>query len=456
LAGNFTLSDHFKNVESQRNLMSMRPILVLLLAAGCTTSTFAQQQLPPGTTDPDAQAQSAPDPLVKIEEKISQQDYTGARTLLDAYLTTHANDARAIFDSGFIDDALGKDDAAAASYRRAIKIDPKQFEAHLALGLLLARLNQNDEARAELETATKLQPAEPDLAAQGRAWRALAQLDRNSNPAAAQQALLQALKITPETPDDTLLTAEIAEAAGDTETAESAYRRVLGQQPNSAPAIAGLAHLLLSQKKYTEAEPLLRSALQNDADDPALNAQLAATLLAQDKNNEALDLLQKAHQKTPANPQLSHMLADALMATGDAAGAIDLYKRLLQSQPNNTEMLVAYGQALIRQQKYQDAISVFEQAAHLDQNDADAWGGLAFAASEAHQPSLTLQALSMRSKLVADTPPTYFLRATAYDNLHQTKAAIDAYRQFLSSAAGKFPDQEWQAKQRLAVLEKMR
>ena len=71
-------------------------------------------------------------------------------------------------------------------------------------------------------------------------------------------------------------TAEIAEAEGDKEVAEEAYRRVLKIQPESSAAIAGLSHLLLQEKKYSEVEPLLKSALARDPDDPALNAQLAA------------------------------------------------------------------------------------------------------------------------------------------------------------------------------------
>ena len=54
--------------------------------------------------------------------------------------------------------------------------DPKYFEAHLSLGLLLARSGKHDEARAELLTATTLTPAtNPVLRA--RAYRALARLD---------------------------------------------------------------------------------------------------------------------------------------------------------------------------------------------------------------------------------------------------------------------------------------
>jgi hypothetical protein len=40
--------------------------------------------------------------------------------------------------------------------------------------------------------------------------------------------------------------------------------------------------------------------------------------------------------------------------------------------------------------------------------------------------------------------------------LHNRNAAITYYHHFLEAAAGKFPDQEWQARQRLLLLEKKR
>jgi hypothetical protein len=60
----------------------------------------------------------------------------------------------------------------------------------------------------------------------------------------------------------------------------------------------------------------------------------------------------------------------------------------------------------------------------------------------------------MRSKFLPENPSTFFLWATAYDTLHQKKEAAAYYHHFLDSAAGKFPDQEWQARQRLKLLEK--
>jgi len=59
----------------------------------------------------------------------------------------------------------------------------------------------------------------------------------------------------------------------------------------------------------------------------------------------------------------------------------------------------------------------------------------------------------MRAKYEPETPISYFFRATAYDHLHDSKTACKYYHQFLETASGKYPEQEWQAKHRLIALE---
>ncbi|MBV8438003.1 MAG: tetratricopeptide repeat protein [Silvibacterium sp.] len=411
-------------------------------------------QLPPGTGVEDQPAKIAENsPLGQAEAAIDGKNYGKARGLLDAYLAAHPADARALFDRGYCDDAEGHAEAAEAFYRKAISADPKQFEARLALGLLLAQAGSAD-AKAELESAVTLEPNPPNPAAKAQAYRTLARLLRESDPDKAKQDLIEALKLSPESIEDTLLTAEIAEAEGDKTVAEEAYRRVLKIQPESSAAMAGLAHLLLQEKKYAEAEPLLKSALARDPDDPALNAQLAALLGAEGKTDEAVGALEKLHNLKPNDREIGMMLADAYVQSQDYEKADAVYSNLLSGAPNDAEVASARGQVLIREQKYAEALEMFQRAVKIRQDDSDAWGGIAFAASKTGQFQLTVDALTMRSKLVSDTPVTYFLWATAYDNLHQYRQSVEYYQLFLKSAVGKFPDEEWQAKQRLAVLEK--
>jgi hypothetical protein len=66
-----------------------------------------------------------------------------------------------------------------------------------------------------------------------------------------------------------------------------------------------------------------------------------------------------------------------------------------------------------------------------------------------------LQALAIRDKLLPQSPSSLFLAAIAHDKLHHVKEARDMYKQFLSVANGKFPNEEWQARHRLITLEHM-
>ena len=104
--------------------------------------------------------------------------------------------------------------------------------------------------------------------------------------------------------------------------------------------------------------------------------------------------------------------------------------------------------------KYAEAVTAFDKATRADAANAEAWGGMAFAASKAAQPQLTLHALTERSRLAEETPATLYQRATAYDTLRNKEQAAAYYHHFLEVAKGRFPDQEWQARQRLLVVEK--
>ena len=123
------------------------------------------------------------------------------------------------------------------------------------------------------------------------------------------------------------------------------------------------------------------------------------------------------------------------------------------AHPEDPELLVDHGQNLLHLFKYAEAFVAFDKATRLDPANADGWSGLALAASRTNQPEITLHALTMRSRYLPETPSTYFLWATAYDTLHDKAPAAAYYHHFLDASAGKFPNQEWQARQRLLLLE---
>ena len=445
----------------------LRFVFFVLLLALIRGPAFAQISVSPaGSAAPSpspppasVNTTSAPTPepisaeVAAAEAAIVASDWKTAEAKLDPYLAAHPADARALFDAGYVADAQDRLDDAAALYRRAIAADPNSFEAHISLGLLLARQNKLSEARPELGTATALDPGLADPTLKARAWRALARIDRDSDPAAASNDLLEALKLTPETPSDTLLAAELAEQTGQLDAAAAAYRRVLLKEPNSSPANAGLAHLLILRKDYPGAEAFLRAALAKNPDDPTLTAQLATVLADQDKA-EALPLLQKLHAAHPDDPAITHMLAAILADAADYAGSDQLFLQLLAASPKDPDLLVAHAQNLVHLGQLDQAYSVFDRATQIDPANVDGWSGLAFTASKSGHPDVTLHALTMRSRYLPENASTLWLWAIAYDSLHQKTQAAAYYHRFLSASGGKLPDQEWQARQRLQILER--
>jgi tetratricopeptide (TPR) repeat protein len=438
----------------------LRRFLILLVFSSVLPAC-AQESSSTQATQPAPTQAEAPSPeLSRAESAILKSDWKTAEPILNAWIAGHPQDARALFDAGYAADAQRRDEDAAGLYRRALQANPNSFEAQVSLGLLLARTGRDADARPALEAATRLDAVDAGPAAKARAWRALAQLEMRAgehggtvDAAQASIDLLEALKLSPETPADTLMAARLAEANDDPTGAEAAYRRLLKADAKQPDAQAGLAHLLIAEKKYPDAEELLQAALKNNPDDPALTAQLAAVFVAEDKA-DALPLLQQFHQKHPQDNAITRMLAQVEADAGEYDESDRLYLALLAASPRDSGLLAGHGQNLIRLRRYPEAMKAFETATAIDETNGEAWNGLAFAAFETHQPAVTLHALSMRSKYLPENATILFLWATAYDTLHDKKQAVAYYHKFLDSAAGKLPDQEWQARQRLALMEK--
>ena len=139
------------------------------------------------------------------------------------------------------------------------------------------------------------------------------------------------------------------------------------------------------------------------------------------------------------------------------AGKSDLaesdYRALVAVHPNDAELRRRLGRALLLEKKTKDAEQEFATAVKLKPDLGEAYGDLAFAASENQEYELAIRALDARGKLLPENPATYFVRASAYDHLRKFKPAAANYRLFLKTANGKYPDYEWKATHRLIAIE---
>ena len=439
-----------------------------LLAALLLSASASAQNLPAGTREADSPSpHDAPNAQIgTAESALERGDFATAIAALKPLAAAQPKNGHILYDLGFAQEHSGDDTAAAASYRAAIAADASLAEPQLALGLLDARNGRLDAAHRELQSAGNLADANPDLRA--RALRSLAVLDEHTDPDAARDELLAALKLTPETPADILLSARLAEHAQDFPDAETAYRRFLAVNSTNPMAIAGLAHSLASQNtpaKTAEAESLLTSALKTIPGDPRLLSQLAAIYGAEGKTDQAIPLIEQLRASSPASasdPAITQLLAHLYSLNGDHDKAEPLLRDLVAKNPRDPILLDDLASALVEQQKFTEAQTLLTKAVAMrssfpsETDWGEAEGHLAFAASRNHDPQLALQALAARATVLPNSPTSLFLEATAHDTLHQNRDAERAYRAFLAQAGGKYPDQEFQARHRLIALERER
>ncbi|HEX3967221.1 MAG TPA: tetratricopeptide repeat protein [Edaphobacter sp.] len=443
-----------------------RTLSSLIISTTLLAAIPALAQLPPGATDT-TQTQTS-DPLQaqtigQANDALSKHDYPTALKLLTTLAEKNPGNAQILYNLASTQDALAETPAqsaaAEATYRQAIAADPTYFDPRLGLGLLLARSGKLTQARTELLQATTL-TGTPDLKA--RAYRALARIDQTANPSAASDELLQAIKLSPETPDDVLLSGELAEASGDPVAAEAAYRRAIAADPQNHDATAALTHLLLHLQKPDQAETLLTAALAKDPGNPTLNVQLASLYEKQGKPAQALPIVEKLHAAHPGDPDITRLLARLYTRNQQYDQANTLYAGLVAASPQDPTLLDDNADALIHLKQFARAETLLKRAvanasAFPSKDDlGNAASHLAFAASANDDPNVTLQALTLRATVLSNSPSSLFLEATAHDKLHHTKQATDLYKQFLSVANGQFPNEEWEARHRLIALEHMK
>ena len=422
-------------------------LLLLLSAQLLYAQDFSGQPKAPAQTTARAEANAA----------LAARDYAKAAKILAPLAAANPTDAHILYDLGSAQDELDQPTAAEASYRAAIADDLVYLEPRVALGLLLARNGKLADARGELAAVTGITNGDPLMRA--RAYRTMARIDAKDRPAAARDELLAALKLSPETPEDSLLTAELAQnAGGGTGAAEAAYRRVLLALPNDPDATAGLARLLTQQKHYAEAELYLQKALAAHPQDPGLTVQLASTFATEGKPALAWPPVEALYKVHPDDTNIRKLLAGLYVDAGEWVKADPLLAQITAANPTDTSAVDDRGRVLVHLQRYAEAeeilAKIVAQPALFPSPAAlgDAAGHLAFAASENADPAGALRAIQVRATVLPSPPAILFVAAISYDRLHQPKPAIEAYKAFLAGSHGENPNQEFEARHRILAL----
>lgn len=433
--------------------MGANRTIVLLLAAWLAVPTPAQTTGKTVLHHRVAVEESAVSPLVtEAESALDHHDYPTAEQKLNEAVAQNPKDFRAWYDLGFVLNATDRKPEAVAAYRKSVAVNPQVFESNLNLGLLLAASGGAD-AETFLRAATQLKPTAKPEEGLARAWLSLGHVLEKSKPAEAVSAFQKAAELQPREVEPHLSAAAVLERQGDAAAAEKEFQRAVELDPKSSEALASLANLYARQHRLAEGEAALRRYLALDRQNAAAHVQLGRVLAAQGRADDASTEYEAALKIDPNDRDANREVATALLEATKYDEAAARFQVLVQADPRDPQLRYGWGTALLKARRFPEAQAQLLETVKLKPDLGDAYSDLALAASENKQYPLAIQALDARAKYLPETPGTYFLRATSYDNLKAHKQAAANYRLFLANANGKFPDQEWQARHRLIAID---
>jgi Flp pilus assembly protein TadD len=386
------------------------------------------------------------------EALMEKKDYSAAEQKLTAMTVANPNDYRAWFDLGYVYSETDRRDKAIEAYRHSIAAQPGVLEPNLNLALLL--LDKGDaEAGRYLRAADKLKPS-PEVKKQiAHGWLLLGDKLESKDRAGAIDAYQQAAAMSPADAAPHIALGQIYERSKEDKSAEAEYKAAVAADPNSRDALALLSNLYMRDNRAAEAEATLRDFLVKQPQNVNAQLQLGRTLALQNKHEEAIVEYEAVLKQQPDDMDALRSLAASQVKLKQYDKAVATLKGLLPKFPKDADLHYLMADSLMHARQFSEAQAEFITTAELKPSWPEPYAGLAFAASEGKNYGLALKALDARAKIIPETAPLYFLRATCYDNLGAKKEASEAYKAFLNVAGGKYPDQEWQARHRLIAID---
>ncbi len=437
--------------------LQLRPIRFFLLTMflGCCLIAVAEPTAAQSATA-SRSSQSAPSKSTKVanplndllneaQHAIDTSNFEGAISPLQKFIAEKPDVAYAHFQLAYAFTALHRSDEARAEYERTTAIDPKMSEAYLNLGLLLTEKDPAAAAQA-FRKAVDLLPAQ----SRPRLLLGVAQ-ERSGDFPGAANSFEGAVHLDPRDTDATLHLARLYLQLKRPADAESKFRAVLDAKPDSLEAAGGLAECLDAEQK-PEAADAYRKYLALQPADASIRARLVHLLVEQQKYDDALAELDRADAgKKPSTDSLL-LRADIQIAQKKTDDAIASLQGALALTPNDPKLLNGLGRLYLEKRDFPSAEKTFKAALQLDQRNLMIWKNLSSTYYLSGNCPATISTLDMIAKVEPPNAGSWFIRALCYDKLHQIKPALEAYQKFLDLDAGKNSDQVWQAQQRSKVL----
>ena len=258
--------------------------------------------------------------------------------------------------------------------RVAVEQRPDYSGTHATLGAILRGLGRFEEAETHLRRAIALNPQEHyahlDL---GKALYNQGRYEEALDPARV------AVEQRPDYSGTHAILGAILSELGRFEEAETHLRRAIALNPQEHYAHLDLGKALYNQGRYEEALEATRVAVEQRSDYSEIHADLGVILKALGRYDEAIDALAQAAVLDSASPQAAELhvhMGQAAQKNGQPEAAAGYYIQALELDPHHAQALHWLAMLRAKQQRFDEALELFQQLIDLDPNDATAHGDM--------------------------------------------------------------------------------
>lgn len=321
----------------------------------------------------------------------------------------------------------GKIDKAEKHYRKALKLEPQNFDALQGLGAIAIHKKQYQPAIKFLESAVAINPVEPGLLTNlGLAYK------HNGNKTRAREYFEKSTRINntfgPAYYNLALLEMDENHFQQALETLYESERC----RPGHIPTLTSIAYTLTRLGLNNEAISYFRHATKLDPDNANLHFELAKSCLTCRLDSEAIDELRKAIAINPGHADARAKLADVFESNNRIDDALSEAEQVLSTSPGNPLANLVTARIERRQGNLQQAknrliplSADITNEQHEDDISAGILTELGFVHDRLEQYNEAFQAFRQANQIMASLPENQAI------DPRQAYRFVDAYSSWL-------------------------
>ena len=246
-------------------------------------------------------------------------------------------------------------------YEYILKVDPRNFDALLLLGLMYAEIDNPEKAIAHLLKAVKI-----DIKSEAASFNlAVAYMTKDQHEN-AERFFKQVLVINPLNLKAVIELAGLEMRKGAYQAGAQYYQRAIELDPNDSTVLKDFGDAQRRLGNLDEALQIINRSISLDANNPdALNV-LGCIYVDAGKLENAKDAFEKVISVDPKMIGAHISLGNVFIKQGLYLEAMESYDKAIAIDPKSIVALTNKGQLLIRGAHYKEALELFNEAYRLD------------------------------------------------------------------------------------------